>query len=101
MSHSNSSDRSTVSKPTVSVTIYTAELCPFCVLAQELLASKGVTFHEIDVTNADHLRAEMRAKSGGRNSVPQIWVGSRHVGGCDDLYALDDTGQLDPLLAGA
>jgi glutaredoxin 3 len=81
------------------VSIYTASLCPYCHMAKELLASKGVSYEEIDVTTASALRAEMRAKSGGRNTVPQIWIGERHVGGCDDLYALDRAGQLDPLLA--
>ena len=81
------------------VFIYTASLCPYCHMAKELLRSKGVTYEEVDVTGAGHLRAEMRAKSGGRNTVPQIWIGDRHVGGCDDLYALDRAGQLDPLLA--
>jgi glutaredoxin 3 len=81
------------------VSIYTASLCPYCHMAKELLASKGVSYEEIDVTTASALRAEMRAKSGGRNTVPQIWIGERHVGGCDDLYALERAGQLDPLLA--
>ena len=81
------------------VSIYTASLCPYCHMAKQLLRSKGIAYVEIDVTGASQLRAEMRAKSGGRNTVPQIWIGERHVGGCDDLYALDRAGQLDPLLA--
>ena len=81
------------------VVIYTASLCPYCHMAKELLATKGVSFDEIDVTGAAPLRAEMRAKSGGRNTVPQIWIGERHVGGCDDLYALDRAGELDSILA--
>lgn len=81
------------------VFIYTASLCPYCHMAKDLLGSKGVAYEEIDVTGAGHLRAEMRAKASGRNTVPQIWIGERHVGGCDDLYALDRAGQLDPLLA--
>ena len=68
-------------------------------MAKELLGSKGVAYEEIDVSNAGHLRAEMRARSGGRNTVPQIWIGERHVGGCDDLHALDRAGKLDALLA--
>ena len=80
------------------VVIYTASLCPYCTMAKELLRSKGIGYHEIDVTGAGELRAEMRAKSGGRTTVPQIWIGERHVGGCDDLYALDRDGGLDPLL---
>jgi glutaredoxin 3 len=81
------------------VVIYTAALCPYCHMAKELLASKSVDFNEIDVNSAAGLRAEMRAKSGGRNTVPQIWIGERHIGGCDDLYALDRAGQLDPILS--
>ena len=81
------------------VVIYTASLCPYCHMAKELLQTKGVDYDEIDVTGAAALRAEMRVKSGGRSTVPQIWIGERHVGGCDDLYALDRTGALDPLLA--
>jgi glutaredoxin 3 len=80
------------------VMIYTASLCPYCHMAKELLQAKGVTFNEIDVTGEAQLRAEMRARS-GRNTVPQIWIGERHVGGCDDLYALDRTGKLDIILA--
>lgn len=81
------------------VYIYTAFLCPYCHMAKELLHAKGIAYQEVDVTGAAGLRAEMRTKSGGRNTVPQIWIGERHVGGCDDLYALDRTGQLDTLLA--
>jgi len=81
------------------VAIYTTSLCPYCHMAKELLASKGVAYDEIDVSSAQELRAQMRAKAGGRNTVPQIWIGERHVGGCDDLYALDRAGQLDALLA--
>ncbi len=81
------------------VTIYTTMVCPYCHMAKELLKKKGVTYDEIDVNARPGLRAEMCEKAGGRNTVPQIWIGSRHVGGCDDLYALDRTGKLDPLLA--
>ena len=81
------------------VLIYTASLCGFCHKAKELLAAKGVAYDEIDVTDAPERRAEMRARSGARNSVPQIWIDERHVGGCDDLYALDRAGELDGLLA--
>jgi glutaredoxin 3 len=80
------------------VTIYTTPLCPYCHMAKRLLTSKGVAFHEIDVSRDPALRAEMTAKA-GRHTVPQIWIGDRHVGGCDDLYALDSEGELDPLLA--
>lgn len=82
-----------------SVVIYTTSLCPYCHRAKALLHAKGATFEEIDVTWRPALRAEMRAKAGGRNTVPQIWIGDRHVGGCDDLQALDRAGELDPLLA--
>jgi glutaredoxin 3 len=69
-------------------------------MAKRLLTSKGVSFTEVDVTGKSALREEMTAKAGGRYTVPQIWVGERHVGGCDDLYALDRAGELDPLLNG-
>lgn len=82
------------------VTIYTTMTCPYCHMAKDLLRKKGVAYDEIDVNSAPGLRAEMRDKAGGRNTVPQIWIGERHVGGCDDLYALDRAGGLDPLLAG-
>lgn len=82
------------------VTIYTTPICPYCQMAKQLLTRKGVPFDEIDVMGKPALRAEMQAKAGGRNTVPQIWIGERHVGGCDDLYALDARGGLDPLLAG-
>jgi glutaredoxin 3 len=80
------------------VTIYTTPICPYCHMAKRLLTSKGVAFHEIDVSRDPALRDEMTAKA-GRYTVPQIWIGDRHVGGCDDLYALDSQGELDPLLA--
>jgi glutaredoxin 3 len=81
------------------VTIYTTSLCPYCQMAKQLLERKQVPFSEIDVTGKADLRDEMRRKAGGRNSVPQIWVGSQHVGGCDDLYALDRQGRLDAMLS--
>ena len=80
------------------VTIYTTSICPYCEMAKDLLQRKGTTYDEIDVMGQPGRRAEMREKSGGRTTVPQIWIGDRHVGGCDDLYALDANGQLDPLL---
>lgn len=83
------------------VKIYTTMFCPYCHMAKDLLKKKGVDYDEIDVNSRDGLRAEMRDKAGGRNTVPQIWIGERHVGGCDDLYALDRSGGLDPLLAAA
>lgn len=80
------------------VTIYTTKLCPYCDMAKQLLQRKRVAFDEIDVTGRPELREEMRRRAGGRNTVPQIWVGSTHVGGCDDLHALESRGGLDPLL---
>jgi glutaredoxin 3 len=81
------------------VVIYTASLCPYCHLARELLRSKGVVFEEIDVTGNAPLRNEMSTKAGGRSTVPQIFIGTTHVGGCDDLHELDRVGKLDSLLA--
>jgi glutaredoxin 3 len=82
-----------------SITIYTTATCPYCIAAKALLKRKGASFHEIDVAGRPELRAEMRTKAGGVNTVPQIWIGETHVGGCDDLHALDAAGKLDPLLA--
>jgi len=76
------------------VLMYCTAACPFCQAAERLLIEKGV---EIDKIRVD-LRAEMTQKSGGRRTVPQIWIGARHIGGCDDLYDLDRQGGLDPLL---
>ena len=81
------------------IVIYTSFCCPYCERAKALLCRKGAKFEEIDVTMRPGLRAEMRAKAGGCNSVPQIWIGDRHVGGCDALHELDAKGALDPLLA--
>ena len=81
------------------VVIYSSDWCPFCMRAKQLLARKGVTFKEIRVDGQPDLRAEMTRKA-GRTSVPQIWIGELHVGGCDDLFALERAGKLDALLAG-
>jgi glutaredoxin 3 len=81
------------------VTIYTTALCPYCHRAKQLLGAKGVAFDEIDVTWDHERRSQMRALAGGRNSVPQIWIGETHVGGCDDLYGLERAGRLDTMLA--
>jgi glutaredoxin 3 len=81
------------------VTIYTSSLCPYCHMAKELLRAKCVAFEEVDVTGRAELRASMRDRAGGRNTVPQIWIGDRHVGGCDDLMCLERSGKLDPLLS--
>ena len=81
------------------ITIYTTTVCPYCVRAKDLLKRKGVSnFTEINVED-DAERAKMIEKAGGRLTVPQIFIGSTHVGGCDDLYALDKEGKLDGLLA--
>ena len=81
------------------VEIYTREFCGYCDAAKELLRRKGVIFTEINVTGDRERRAEMRSRAQGRNTLPQIFIGSTHVGGCDDLYALDQSGRLDPLLS--
>jgi glutaredoxin 3 len=81
------------------ITVYTTPICPYCARAKALLKKKGAEFEEIDVYMDSDLRAEMEEKS-GRRTVPQIFIGDTHVGGCDDLYALEARGGLDPLLAG-
>jgi len=81
-----------------SVEIYTTRYCPYCHSAKELLAAKGVDFREIDVTDDWELRERMVERANGRTTVPQIFIGSTHVGGCDDLYAFEDAGKLDRLL---
>ncbi|MGR3435615.1 MAG: glutaredoxin 3 [Shimia sp.] len=82
------------------VTIYTTPICGFCHRAKRLLASKGVSFTEIDVMAEPSRRAEMVQRANGGRTVPQIFVGDTHVGGSDDLAALDRAGKLDALLAG-
>lgn len=81
------------------VTIYTTSTCPFCISAKRLLSKKGVNFTEIDVGREPAKRSEMTQLASGRYTVPQIFIGSYHVGGCDDLYALESEGKLDALLA--
>ena len=83
------------------IDIYTIRYCPYCQDAKELLSGKGVSFNEIDATGNRDLRKEMIERANGRSSYPQIFIGATHVGGCDDLYALDAAGKLDPLLAEA
>jgi glutaredoxin 3 len=85
--------------PTPPIIVYSTLLCPYCHRAKALLRKKGVDFTEIDVGMDVEKRAEM-TKRAGRHTVPQIFVGDTHVGGCDDLYALDDQGKLDSLLSG-
>jgi glutaredoxin 3 len=83
------------------VEIYTTMLCPYCWRAKKLLEERGARIKEVDVMADGKLRAEMRERAGGRTSVPQIFIDGRHVGGCDELYALDRAGKLEPMLAGA
>ena len=82
---------------TASVVIYTTRWCPFCIRAKHLLQQKQVSFEEIPVDSDRDLRAEM-AQRAGRTSVPQIWINDEHIGGCDELYALERRGALDTLL---
>jgi glutaredoxin 3 len=81
------------------VVVYLAGWCPYCQRARGLLSKKGVQFREIDVDDDPRLREEMIARS-GRRTVPQIFIGEKHVGGCDDLLALDGRGELDRLIGG-
>jgi glutaredoxin 3 len=81
------------------VEIYTTPYCPYCQWAKELLRKKGVEFNEIDVSGDRAQRSKMTERANGRITVPQIFIGPIHIGGCDDLYALEDSGKLDPLLA--
>jgi glutaredoxin 3 len=81
------------------VVVYLAGWCPYCERARSLLSKKGIQFREIDVDDDPRLREEMIARS-GRRTVPQIFIGEKHVGGCDDLLALDGRGELDRLIGG-
>lgn len=81
-----------------SVEIYTTPTCPYCHAAKQLLRKKGVTYTEIDVGSDPQGRVSMTRRAGGRRTVPQIFISGRHIGGCDDLHALDYDGGLDPLL---
>jgi glutaredoxin 3 len=81
------------------VVVYTIPYCSYCVSAKALLRRKGVAFTEINVADAPGLRAEMSMRANGLTTVPQIFIGPDHVGGCDELYGLDGAGKLDPLLA--
>lgn len=82
------------------VEIYTKAFCPYCTRAMRLLADKGVTPDEIDITMDRNKRTEMIERSGGRTTSPQIFIDGTHVGGSDDLAALEQAGKLDPMLAG-
>lgn len=83
------------------IEIYTSPFCGYCHMAKRLLNQKGVTFDEIDVLREPHRREEMVSRAAGGYTVPQIFIGSTHVGGCDELYALERAGRLDALLGGA
>jgi len=80
------------------ITIYTKDWCPYCAAAKQLLTEKGAPFTEIDIGAKPEMRAEMIQKAGGRTSVPQIFINGRHIGGCDDIYALDARDELEGLL---
>jgi glutaredoxin 3 len=81
------------------VEIYTTQWCPYCRMAKSLLTRKGVPFKEIDVSGSSEIRQAMIQRANGRTSVPQIFIGKVHVGGSDELHALEHEGRLDPLLA--
>lgn len=80
------------------IEVYTTPYCPYCSAAKDLLHQKGLQFTEINVAGSQERRAEMTARANGRTTVPQIFINATHVGGCDDLYALEESGELDPLL---
>jgi glutaredoxin 3 len=79
------------------ITIYTTKTCPYCVKAKMLLAKKKAEYQEIDASD-DKIRDEMIVKASGKRTVPQIFIDDKHIGGCDDLYALESKGELDKLL---
>jgi len=81
------------------VEIYTSPLCGFCHAAKRLLTQKGVSFAEVDISREPDKRQEMMSRANGSRTVPQIFIGDTHIGGCDELYALERSGKLDPLLA--
>jgi glutaredoxin 3 len=83
------------------VTVYSSPFCPYCFMAKKLLKDKGVAFEEVDVLMHPARRREMVDRAGGRTTVPQIFIGAVHVGGYDDLAALEGDGRLDPLLGQA
>jgi glutaredoxin 3 len=83
------------------IEIYTTPICPYCARAKGLLEDKGVAFEEIDVFMDSGQREAMRSRANGRNTVPQTFIDGKHVGGCDELVALERSGKLDPLLQSA
>ena len=82
------------------IVIYTKSSCPYCHAAKDLLRQKGAAFEEISVDGDREGQVAMAKRAGGRSTVPQIFIGAKHVGGCDDIYALESEGRLDALLAG-
>jgi len=82
------------------VEIYTWSACPFCIRAKALLDKKGVEYTEYSIDGDEAARAKMAQRANGRRSVPQIFIDNQHIGGCDDLYALNAQGKLDPILQG-
>ncbi len=83
----------------MAVEIYTWQTCPFCIRAKRLLDSKGVSYTEYSIDGDEAARAKMAERANGRRSVPQVFINNQHVGGCDDIHALDRAGELDALLA--
>ena len=81
------------------IVIYTKSWCSYCTRAKDLLRRKGADFTEVEISDDDRLRDEMIARAGGRRTVPQIFIGETHVGGCDELHELERAGRLDALLA--
>lgn len=81
------------------ITVYSGPNCPYCVRAKALLEKKGAAFEDINVKADPKLQDEMMQKAGGKRTIPQIFINGQHIGGCDDLYALDAAGKLDGLLA--
>lgn len=81
------------------VTIYTKAYCPYCVRAKALLDKKGVAYQEFRIDEQPELRPQMIEKAKGRTTVPQVFIGERHIGGCDDIVALETAGKLDSLLS--
>ena len=79
--------------------MYSTPWCPYCIRAKQLLNKKGLTFADIDLSTAPQLRKQMIARAQGARTVPQIWIGEQHVGGCDELYALEHKGELDKWLS--
>ena len=81
------------------IDLYTTRTCPYCIKAKKLLDLKAFAYNEIDVTDQPEQRQQLIEKANGQRTVPQIFINGQHIGGCDDLYALDAKGELDPLLA--